>query len=80
MHFHLHSKQRVSRGSKLTPAQQATIAVVGLVQLLLLAAALLDLRRRPAEQINGNKKLWTIVAFINFVGPLSYFLFGRRRG
>lgn len=68
------------RWSELTPAQQAVIAVVGLVQLLLLAAALVDLRRRPAEQINGNKKLWTLVAFINFVGPMAYFVFGRKKG
>ena len=65
--------------NELTPIQQATIAGVGLFQVLLLIAALVDLRRRPAAQINGSKKLWTLAAFINFVGPISYFLFGRKR-
>jgi hypothetical protein len=52
----------------------------GVVQLSLLAAALVDLRRRPAEQINGSKKMWVPLAFVNFLGPLAYFAFGRRRG
>jgi hypothetical protein len=45
----------------------------------LLAAALADIYRRPAEEIRGDKRLWAVVAFVNFVGPVSYFLFGRRR-
>lgn len=68
------------RWSDLSPQQQASIGVVGLIQIALLAAALIDIRRRPAAQINGNKKLWALVAFINFVGPLAYFVFGRKRG
>jgi hypothetical protein len=35
-------------------------------------------QRRPGEQIRGSKKLWTAAAFVNFVGPLAYFAFGRR--
>jgi hypothetical protein len=27
----------------------------------------------------GSKKLWVAAAFVNFVGPLAYFMFGRRR-
>jgi hypothetical protein len=49
------------------------------LQLLLAAAALLDLRRRPSDQVRGSKKLWAAAAFVNFVGPLAYFMFGRRR-
>jgi len=51
----------------------------GVVQLGLLVAALVDIHRRPATQIRGRKRLWVAVAFVNFVGPISYFLFGRRR-
>jgi hypothetical protein len=40
---------------------------------------LLDLRRRPSTQIRGSKRLWAAAAFVNFVGPLAYFSFGRRR-
>lgn len=67
------------RWSDLTPQQRAAVGVIGLIQLTLLALALFDLRRRPSEQINGNKKLWTLAVFINFVGPITYFVFGRKR-
>ena len=66
--------------NNLSPQKRAVIAVTGLVQIVLLVAALIDLRRRPADQIKGSKKLWTLVAFINFVGPITYFVFGRKRG
>jgi hypothetical protein len=49
------------------------------LQLLLAAATLLDLRRRPSDQVRGSKKLWAGAAFVNFAGPLAYFMFGRRR-
>lgn len=67
------------RWSDLSPQQRAAIGIAGLLQIALLALTLIDIRRRPAEQINGNKKLWTLVAFINFVGPIAYFVFGRKR-
>lgn len=56
------------------------IIVMGIVQIALLVAALWDIRRRPAEAINGSKKMWYGLAFVNFVGPIAYFLFGRKRG
>jgi predicted membrane protein len=56
------------------------IIVMGIVQISLLVAALWDIRRRPAEAINGSKKMWYGLAFVNFVGPISYFLFGRKQG
>jgi hypothetical protein len=56
----------------------ASIMVAGVIQVFLAAAALLDLRRRPSDQVRGSKKLWAAAAFVNFVGPLAYFVFGRR--
>jgi hypothetical protein len=58
--------------------QQRGIIAGGAVQVGLLVAALVDVYRRPQEKIRGNKWLWTAAAFVNFVGPVSYFLFGRR--
>jgi hypothetical protein len=29
--------------------------------------------------VKGPKRLWRAVAFVNFVGPISYFLFGRKK-
>jgi hypothetical protein len=64
----------------LSPEKRAAVIVTGLVQVALLILALTDIRRRPADQINGNKRLWTLMAFINFIGPITYFIFGRKRG
>jgi hypothetical protein len=49
---------------------------------VLKAAALADIRRRPADQIRGSKWVWVpVVMFVNSCGaaPISYFVFGRRR-
>ena len=63
----------------LPPAQQRAIVIAGAVQLTLLAAALFDISRRPQDQIKGPKPLWVGVSFINTIGPLAYFFFGRKR-
>ena len=65
--------------SDLPPTQQRAIVVAGAVQLTLLAAALIDIRRRPQDQIKGPKPLWVGISFINTIGPLAYFFFGRKR-
>jgi hypothetical protein len=59
--------------------QKGAIVLTGAVQLGLLAAALVDIYQRPAGEIRGGKRLWVTAAFINYVGPISYFLFGRKR-
>jgi len=66
------------RWQDLTGSQRVGIGLMGIIQLLLLGAALWDLRQRPAAEINGSKRLWTGVVFINFFGPVAYFLFGRK--
>ncbi len=49
------------------------------IQLALLVAALLDLRRRPRTR--GPKWLWVIlIVFVQMLGPLAYFVFGREEG
>jgi hypothetical protein len=65
--------------SELGGRSRALVVVTGIVEVALLAAALVDIRRRPADRINGPKWMWTPVAFVSFVGPLAYFVFGRRR-
>ena len=66
-----------ARWGKMPPARRAASIVTVVIQVSLLVAALIDLRRRPAAQVRGKKWLWTLVVFINWVGPISYFLFGR---
>lgn len=63
---------------ELTTATKVRIGVLAVVQMTLLAAALWDIRHRPAEGIKGSKKMWIAIAFVNFVGPLAYFFFGRK--
>jgi Phospholipase_D-nuclease N-terminal len=55
------------------------IWITGTAEVSLLAAALFDIKRRPASEIRGPKRLWAVLAFLNFVGPMSYFAFGRRQ-
>lgn len=70
------SKQK--RWQDMTNSQKAAIILLSFLQFALLGAALWDIHQRPAEQISGRKALWTLAAFVNFVGPLAYFIFGRK--
>jgi hypothetical protein len=67
------------RWSELPAGKRAGLAVVGVIQIALAAAAWADLARRPAVQVRGSKALWALLIGINFIGPISYFVFGRRR-
>ena len=73
--------RRRTRWRELTARQRQAMMIRGALQLGLLAAALNDLRRRPASQIRGPKPLWAAISFANYlgVGPVAYFLLGRRR-
>jgi hypothetical protein len=62
----------------LSPWQRISILVGISVQFSLLVSALVDIRRRPAEQIRGPKLLWVMASFVNFIGPVGYFVFGRK--
>ena len=62
-----------------TDRQKRGIVLLGALQITLLVAALIDIRRRPADAINGSKRLWTAVVFINGIGPIAYFVVGRKR-
>jgi hypothetical protein len=63
----------------LPPAQRRLIMALASVQLSLAATALYDIYRRPAEQINGSKVAWAAASLVSFVGPLAYFIWGRRK-
>ncbi|AIF42529.1 MULTISPECIES: PLD nuclease N-terminal domain-containing protein [Virgibacillus] len=57
----------------------AVIAPLIVIQGILLIIALIDLAK--TAQTNGPKWLWfLIIVFINIIGPILYFLFGRRQG
>ena len=63
----------------LTKGQQAKVASLAAVQIALQTAAIRDITKRPANQIKGPKAAWVAGTFINFFGPIAYFVFGRRK-
>lgn len=67
------------RWSDLTDEQKALIVAGSAVQIALAGAAWIDLARRPAAGVRGPKLAWAAAIAVNFVGPISYFAFGRRR-
>lgn len=66
------------RWQDLSPWQRISGILLAIIQVSLLVAALADIRRRPAKQIRGRKLWWVMAAFVNYIGPISYFLFGRK--
>jgi Phospholipase_D-nuclease N-terminal len=72
-------KRQKKRWSELPKGQRRGIVGVGIVQVGLWIAALLDIRRRPADAIKGSKPMWVALSFVNTIGPLAYFAFGRRK-
>ncbi len=63
----------------LSPRKKCTILVAGALQFALQAAALRDLSQRTPQEVNGPKLAWVAASFINFAGPLAYFVRGRKR-
>jgi hypothetical protein len=66
------------RWSDFSTRQKVGSLVAASVQLALAATAWTDLARRPADQVNGPKGLWAVIIAVNFIGPLAYFVIGRR--
>ncbi|HOG47326.1 MAG TPA: PLD nuclease N-terminal domain-containing protein [Anaerolineae bacterium] len=64
--------------SDLSTGQKVGTALLGALQVALFGAAQIDLWRRPAGQVRGSKWMWAALDFVNFLGPLAYFAFGRR--
>lgn len=69
------------RWRDLSPRTRKLIIVAGTAEVGLKAAAAIDLKRRPADQVRGPKWAWFAGLLINSAGliPLSYFVYGRRR-
>jgi hypothetical protein len=64
-----------------TTEQRLRMILQAGIQLGLLVVALYDLRKRPADQVRGSKRIWAMVCGVNYLGlgPIAYFVFGRRR-
>jgi hypothetical protein len=72
---------RKKRWAELSPQSRKLIVVGASFEAALKIAALIDLVRRPAEEIRGSKARWSAaILLVNSVGalPVIYFAFGRR--
>lgn len=65
--------------AELSDRQRTLLLTAAAAELSLKIAALIDIKRRPAERIRGPKALWCAAMAVNLFGPLSYFAFGRKR-
>ncbi|CDO04453.1 Negative regulatory protein YxlE [Oceanobacillus picturae] len=55
----------------------AIVAPFLIIQAILMVIALIDLIK--ADNVNGRKVMWVfIVVVLNTIGPIAYFIFGRR--
>ncbi|NNC12176.1 PLDc_N domain-containing protein [Planctomonas sp. JC2975] len=61
-----------------TPSKVAVVVAV-IVQVSLTVAGFVDLARRDQDEVRGPKPVWIPVILVNWVGPMVYFLAGRRR-
>lgn len=70
------------RWSELSPETRRFLLVTGAIEGVLKAVALVDLVRRPQEEVRGAKWKWaTAIVLVNSFGavPVAYFLRGRRK-
>jgi hypothetical protein len=68
--------------SDLSQRTRRLVIAGAVAEAILKVAALVDIKRRPANQIRGSKRLWaTVVTVVSSAGvvPISYFVFGRRQ-
>ncbi len=67
------------RWRDLGPGQRIGLVAAGAAQLALAVPAWSDLaRRRPAE-VAGRRGVWAAGIAVDWVGPLAYLRWGRRR-
>jgi hypothetical protein len=70
------------RWQELSPRTRRVIVTAAVVDGVLKVAALVDLKRRPAEQVRGSKQAWAAtLVLVNSAGvvPVAYFVKGRLR-
>jgi hypothetical protein len=68
--------------SDLSKRTRRLLIITAAAEGILKAAALVDIKRRPASQIRGPKWMWAAaLAVVGSAGvlPISYFVFGRQQ-
>lgn len=62
----------------MTTGQRVALSALVAVEVALTTTALVDLARRPGEQVRGPKVAWALGCFVQPVGPIAYLTLGRR--
>jgi hypothetical protein len=69
-----------SRWSDLSTGQKRSIVAGAAIEVVVTAAAVCDLYRRPRELVRGSRALWLLSFVVQPFGPMAYFVLGRRPG
>lgn len=71
------SRSHRMKWQEMGTGRKALVVASSVVQISLAVSAWIDLARRPSSEVRGRKSWWALLIGINFVGPLSYFRWGR---
>ena len=71
------SDPRKIKWQDMSTRRRAFVVAAAVVQISLAVSAWTDLARRRSSEVRGRKSFWASVIGVNFVGPLSYFRWGR---
>lgn len=66
----------------LSPRTRKVVIATASAEGVMKVAALVDLVRRPPDQVRGSKLRWAVaITVVNSLGavPIAYFVYGRRR-
>jgi len=63
---------------RFSPKQRAVLMALAAAELGLKLAAARDIGRRSDDQLRGSKLFWRLALVVNTIGPVGYFVWGRR--
>lgn len=73
------NRRRGKGWESLSKMEQRRLGIAALIQFALVAIALRDWLKRPGSEMRGGSKWkWLPVLFVNFAGPITYLVWGRR--
>jgi bacteriorhodopsin len=66
------------RWADLSAFQRTCVIIGAMIQFSLLVAGLWDLAHRTRDEVRGDRRLWAGFMFVNWIGPIAYFTYGRK--
>ncbi|WP_166997157.1 PLDc N-terminal domain-containing protein [Paramicrobacterium fandaimingii] len=64
--------------NELSTGKRVGVVALTATQIGLAVAAYADIAKRDESELSASKRAWRLIAMIDFVGPLTYFVAGRR--